>query len=93
MAHPVTITRAQPRDTPRLQPTQLAPSMCACVCVHQPPTARAADTSLSLSHSIHPSFVPFPPCVSVPTITTLFLRGRVTVITRELVRCRATGVT
>lgn len=91
MAHPVTITRAQPRDTPRLQPTQLAPCVCVCVCVHQPLTARAADTSLFLTRD--PSFVPFPPRVCVPTITTLFLRGRVTVITRELVRCRATGVT
>lgn len=62
-----------------------------CVYVHQPLTARAADTSLFLTRD--PSFVPFPPRVCVPTITTLFLRGRVTVITRELVRCRATGVT
>lgn len=91
MAHPVTITRAQPRDTPRLLPTQLAPSMCVCVFTN--PRLPVPRTPLSLSHSIHPSFVPFPPRVSVPTITTLFLRGRVTVITRELVRCRATGVT
>lgn len=64
MAHPVTITRAQPRDTPRLQPTQLAPWMYArvCVCVHQPPTARAADASLFLTPSALPSF-PFLLCV------------------------------
>lgn len=92
MAHPVTITRAQPRDTPRLQPTQLA-LRCVCVYVCSPTPDCPCRGHLSLSHSIHPSFVPFPPCVSVPTITTLFLRGRVTVITRELVRCRATGVT
>lgn len=92
MAHPVTITRAQPRDTPRLQPTQLAPWMYARVCVFTNPRLPVPRTPLSFS--LHPPFLrSLSSCVCVPTITTLFLRGRVTVITRELVRCRATGVT
>lgn len=49
MAHPVTITRAQPRDTPRLQPTQLAP--CVCVCVCSPTPDCPCRGHLSLSHS------------------------------------------
>lgn len=57
MAHPVTITRAQPRDTPRLQPTQLALSMCVCVyvCVFTNPRLPVPRTPLSLS--LHPPFL------------------------------------